>query len=41
MADVTARALIRPQELPVGIVTALVGGAYLLVLMHRRKVLAR
>ena len=41
LADVTARALIRPQELPVGIVTALVGGAYLLVLMHRRKVLAR
>ncbi|MCE4557040.1 FecCD family ABC transporter permease [Roseateles cellulosilyticus] len=36
-ADVLARALIRPQELPVGIVTALLGGLYLLVLMHRRK----
>ena len=35
-ADVIARALIRPQELPVGLVTALVGGVYLLVLMHRR-----
>ncbi|HEY1129041.1 MAG TPA: iron ABC transporter permease [Roseateles sp.] len=35
-ADVIARAVIRPQELPVGLVTALVGGIYLLVLMHRR-----
>jgi iron complex transport system permease protein len=35
-ADVLARALIRPQELPVGLVTALLGGLYLLVLMHRR-----
>jgi iron complex transport system permease protein len=35
-ADVIARTLIRPQELPVGLVTALVGGIYLLVLMHRR-----
>jgi iron complex transport system permease protein len=35
-ADVLARALIRPQELPVGLVTALLGGVYLLVLMHRR-----
>lgn len=36
-ADVLARALIRPQELPVGLVTALLGGVYLLVLMHRRR----
>jgi iron complex transport system permease protein len=35
-ADVLARGLIRPQELPVGLVTALLGGLYLLVLMHRR-----
>jgi iron complex transport system permease protein len=35
-ADVLARALIRPQELTVGLVTALLGGVYLLVLMHRR-----
>lgn len=36
LADVMARILILPEELPVGIITALVGGAYLLVLMHRR-----
>jgi iron complex transport system permease protein len=36
IADVLARALMRPQELPVGLVTALLGGVYLLVLMHRR-----
>ena len=40
-ADVISRALIRPQELPVGLVTALVGGVYLLVLMHRRGALKR
>ncbi|MDR7272538.1 iron complex transport system permease protein [Pelomonas saccharophila] len=36
IADVVARGLMRPQELPVGLVTALLGGVYLLVLMHRR-----
>ena len=36
LADVLARILILPEELPVGIITALVGGVYLLVLMHRR-----
>lgn len=35
-ADIAARWLIAPQELPVGIVTALLGGGYLLWLMHRR-----
>lgn len=35
-ADVLARGLIAPQELPVGVVTALVGGLYLLWLMHKR-----
>jgi iron complex transport system permease protein len=35
-ADVLARALAAPQELPVGIVTAVLGGAYLLWLMHRQ-----
>jgi len=34
-SDVLARWVIAPQELPVGVVTSLVGGAYLLVLMHR------
>ena len=35
-ADILARGLLAPQELPVGIVTAILGGVYLLVLMHRR-----
>jgi iron complex transport system permease protein len=30
------RALIAPQELPVGVLTAVLGGGYLLWLMHRR-----
>ncbi len=35
-ADVLARWVMAPQELPVGVVTAMLGGAYLLWLMHRR-----
>ena len=35
-ADVLARGLLAPQELPVGVLTAVLGGAYLLWLMHRR-----
>lgn len=35
-ADLLARYLIAPQELPVGALTAVLGGGYLLVLMHRR-----
>jgi iron complex transport system permease protein len=35
-ADVAARALIAPQELPVGVLTAVLGGIYLLVLLRRR-----
>jgi len=35
-ADVLARGLIAPQELPVGVLTALLGGSYLLWLLHRR-----
>lgn len=34
-ADILARGLLAPQELPVGIITAIVGGSYLLWLMHR------
>jgi iron complex transport system permease protein len=30
-----ARWLIAPQELPVGVLTAVLGGGYLLWLMHR------
>jgi iron complex transport system permease protein len=35
-ADVAARLLIAPQELPVGVLTAVVGGVYLMVLLRRR-----
>lgn len=35
-ADVLARMVWAPGELPVGLVTALFGGAYLLALLHRR-----
>ena len=35
-ADVLARSLVAPQELPVGVLTALLGGSYLLWLLHRR-----
>ncbi|MBW8830869.1 MAG: iron ABC transporter permease [Burkholderiales bacterium] len=37
-ADVLARGLIAPQELPVGVLTAVLGGGYLLWLLHRRRV---
>jgi iron complex transport system permease protein len=36
-ADVLSRAVIAPQELPVGVVTAVLGGGYLLVLLQRRR----
>ena len=36
-ADTLARILIAPQELPVGVLTAVLGGGYLLWLMQRRK----
>lgn len=35
-ADVLARWLMAPQELPVGVLTAVLGGGYLLWLMHRQ-----
>lgn len=35
-ADVLARWLVAPQELPVGVLTAVLGGSYLLWVMHRR-----
>jgi iron complex transport system permease protein len=35
-ADVISRALIAPQELPVGVVTAVLGGAYLFFLIRQR-----
>jgi iron complex transport system permease protein len=36
-ADVLARSLIAPRELPLGVLTAVLGGAYLLWLLHRRR----
>ena len=36
VADVAARVVIAPQELPVGVLTAVLGGMYLLWLMHQR-----
>lgn len=36
-ADVLARWVIAPQELPVGVLTAVLGGSYLLWLMHARR----
>lgn len=35
-ADLLARSIVAPREWPVGVVTALVGGTYLLVLLRRR-----
>lgn len=39
-ADVFARSLLAPQELPVGVVTAVFGGGYLVWLLHRRRIAA-
>lgn len=36
-ADVLARALLAPQELPVGVLTAALGGGYLIWLLRRRQ----
>lgn len=36
LADTMARGLLAPQELPVGVLTAVLGGGYLLWLMRRR-----
>jgi len=34
-ADLLARLLMAPQEMPVGVLTAVLGGGYLLWLMYR------
>jgi iron complex transport system permease protein len=36
VADLVARTVAAPQELPVGVLTAVIGGGYLLRLMQRR-----
>ena len=40
-ADIAARSVIAPQELPVGVLTAAVGGCYLMLLLRRRVTLSR
>jgi len=35
-ADVLSRCLIAPQEVPVGVLTSVLGGLYLLVALYRR-----
>lgn len=35
-ADIAARSLLAPRELPVGVLTAVLGGGYLLLLLRRR-----
>ena len=40
LADIAARGLMAPQELPVGVLTAVLGGGYLLWLMRRGRGLA-
>ena len=35
LADTAARTVMAPQQLPVGVLTAVLGGGYLLWLMHR------
>ena len=35
--DIAARTVVAPQELPVGVLTAVLGGIYLLVLLRRRQ----
>ncbi len=37
-SDVLARSLLAPVELPVGVLTAVLGGGYLIWLLHRRKI---
>jgi iron complex transport system permease protein len=38
-ADLLARLVIAPQEMPVGVLTALLGGGYLLWLMYRSQLM--
>lgn len=38
IADVLARDILAPQELPVGVLTAVLGGVYLLWLMYRKQI---
>jgi iron complex transport system permease protein len=37
LCDTLARTLLAPRELPVGVITAFIGGPFFLVLLHRRR----
>jgi iron complex transport system permease protein len=37
LADAFARTIIAPLEIPIGVITALLGGPFFLVLLKRRK----
>jgi iron complex transport system permease protein len=37
LADLLARNILSPLELPLGIITALIGGPYFLWLLHRTR----
>jgi iron complex transport system permease protein len=37
LCDAVARTLLAPREIPVGVVTALLGGPFFLALLHRRR----
>ncbi|NLE17530.1 MAG: iron chelate uptake ABC transporter family permease subunit, partial [Propioniciclava sp.] len=37
LADVVARSLVAPAELPIGVVTALVGAPFFLVVLRRNR----
>ena len=39
LADLVARTVISPSELPVGVVTALVGGPFFLIILRRRRMI--
>jgi len=35
-ADIAARTLMRPEDIPIGVITGLVGGAFFIWLLRRR-----
>jgi iron complex transport system permease protein len=37
LCDLAARALLAPQEIPVGVITGIVGGPFFLLLLHRAR----
>ena len=37
VADTLARTVLAPREIPIGVITALIGGPFFLILLHRRR----